>query len=128
MASVAGWRAVFWLSALLMLAIAAWLAKALPAARAAQGAGYGQILGSMIHILRDEPALQRRAVYQGLAFAVFNIFWTAAPLVLARTFAFDEKADRPLRPGRRGRRPGRAPGRTAGRPRACEAGHRRRPC
>jgi predicted MFS family arabinose efflux permease len=91
-ASVAGWRAVFWLSALLMLAIAAWLAKALPRRAPPKGASYGRMLGSMIHILRDEPTLQRRAVYQGLAFAVFNIFWTAAPLVLARTFAFDQKA------------------------------------
>jgi predicted MFS family arabinose efflux permease len=91
-ASVAGWRAVFWLSAVLMLAIAAWLAKALPRRAPPRGAGYGQILASMIHILREEPRLRRRAVYQGLAFAVFNIFWTAAPLVLARTFAFDQKA------------------------------------
>lgn len=43
-ASVAGWRAVFWLSALLMLAMAAWLAKALPRRAPPQGAGYGQIL------------------------------------------------------------------------------------
>ena len=91
-ADFAGWRAVFWLSALLMLGMAAWLAKALPRHEPPKGDTYGQILGSMIHILRDEPRLQRRAVYQGLAFAVFNIFWTSAPLVLIQQFSFSQKA------------------------------------
>ncbi len=91
-ADLAGWRAVFWLSALLMLGIAVWLTKALPRHAPPKGDSYGRILSSMIHILWTEPQLQRRAIYQGLALAVFNIFWTSAPLVLVQKFAFGQKA------------------------------------
>ena len=90
-ADLAGWRAVFGLSAGLMVLMAVWLAKALPEHRPTPGESYARILGSLIHILRDEPQLQRRAVYQGLAFAVFNIFWTSAPLILVQQFAFGQK-------------------------------------
>jgi len=48
-------------------------------------------LGSMWRILVTTPALQRRAVYQGIVFAIFNIFWTAAPLMLARSFGYGQK-------------------------------------
>jgi MFS family permease len=41
-------------------------------------------------ILLDNRNLQRRAIYQGLAFAIFNIFWTASPLVLAQTFGLTQ--------------------------------------
>jgi len=90
-ADIAGWRAVFGLSAGLMVLVAIWLAKALPRHQPPKGDSYGQILASLIHILKDEPQLQRRAVYQGLAFAVFNIFWTSAPLILVQKFSFGQK-------------------------------------
>ena len=45
----------------------------------------------MGHILVETPALQRRAIYQGIVFAIFNIFWTAAPLMLARGFGYGQQ-------------------------------------
>lgn len=89
-AEFAGWRAVFGLSSLLMLATALWMARALPRRMPTNGHGYGEILRSMGQMLVRERPLQRRALYQGILFMVFNIFWTAAPLVLADRFGFGQ--------------------------------------
>jgi predicted MFS family arabinose efflux permease len=93
-----GWRAVFWVSAGLMLLLSVWLARALPhshgagaSGKAATRGGYGRIFVSMWRILMTTPALQRRAAYQGIVFAIFNIFWTAAPLMLASSFGYGQK-------------------------------------
>jgi len=89
-AEVAGWRAVFGTSAVLMALLGIWLARALPERRPTSGHRYGEILRSMAHILVTERRLQRRGLYQGLVFAIFNIFWTAAPLLLADRFGFSQ--------------------------------------
>ncbi|WBO21013.1 MFS transporter [Sphingomonas abietis] len=89
-AEVAGWRAVFGVSAVLMVVLGLWLARALPERRPTSGQGYGHILRSMGHILLRERKLQRRAAYQGFVFAIFNIFWTSAPLLLADRFGFHQ--------------------------------------
>jgi predicted MFS family arabinose efflux permease len=96
LADTFGWRAVFWVSAGLMLVLTGWLAKALPESGQADKrprirAGYGRILSSMWTILVTTLALQRRAIYQGIVFAIFNIFWTAAPLMLARSFGYGQQ-------------------------------------
>jgi MFS family permease len=46
----------------------------------------------MIGILRKSPILQRRTAYQALMFAAFNMFWTAAPLMLADQFGMSQQA------------------------------------
>lgn len=81
-----GWRAVFWSSAALMVAIGLALARLMPRYQPTSGLHYGQNLASMAGLLRDLPALRWRAVYQALLFCAFNMFWTAAPLMLAERF------------------------------------------
>jgi predicted MFS family arabinose efflux permease len=95
-ADMFGWRAVFWVSAGVMVALTLWLYKALPSGSPGQGrqkraTSYLGNLLSMGRILATTPALQRRAAYQGVLFAVFNIFWTAAPVMLARDFGFSQR-------------------------------------
>lgn len=39
---------------------------------------------SLLTLLRLQPVPRRRALYQGLLFASFSLFWTASPIELAR--------------------------------------------
>jgi predicted MFS family arabinose efflux permease len=89
-AEVAGWRMVFGLAAVLMVAIGLWLARVLPQRRPASGNSYAQILASMARLLARERPLQRRALYHGLMFLIFTLFWTAVPLELAHRFGFTQ--------------------------------------
>jgi predicted MFS family arabinose efflux permease len=77
------WRAVFVLSTLVMLLVAAVLWRALPPRRPVSRLGYGALLRSMGTLVATTPLLRRRALYQACLFGAFSLFWTAAPLLLA---------------------------------------------
>ncbi len=87
-----GWRAVFWFSAVLMVIIGIVLWRMMPQRRPRGGMHYGQILLSMLSIFRRSSILRRRALYQALMFGAFNIFWTAAPLMLADRYGMSQSA------------------------------------
>jgi len=86
-----GWRAIFWISAALMLALAGLLWRVLPQRQPRPGLRYGGILLSTLHLLAATPVLQRRTAYQAIVFAAFNLFWTAAPLLLAERFGLTQQ-------------------------------------
>jgi predicted MFS family arabinose efflux permease len=85
-----GWRAIFWVAAVIMLAIMGLLCRFLPRRQPTPNMHYGQILASTVKLLATLRPLQRRAAYQGILFAVFNLFWTAAPLMLRDRFGFTQ--------------------------------------
>jgi predicted MFS family arabinose efflux permease len=89
-AEAAGWRAVFYGAAGVMLLIGGWLAIALHRRPVTSETRYVSTLRSLWAIFRDNPLLQRRAMYQGMAFAAFNVFWTTVPLTLGRTFGYTQ--------------------------------------
>ena len=81
-ADLAGWRAVYCVSAGLALLMLAVLWRVLPAPAPASTAAtarlsYLELLGSMFGLLARERALQIRGVLALLLFAAFSIFWTA---------------------------------------------------
>jgi predicted MFS family arabinose efflux permease len=78
-----GWRAVFWSSAVLMVMIGLALTHMMPRHAPRAGMHYGRILLSMAGLFRGMPVLRWQATTQALAFGAFNMFWTAAPLMLA---------------------------------------------
>lgn len=84
-----GWRAVFLASAALMVAIGMALRRVMPPRQPAPGTRYGAALASMGRMARDMPALRWRCLYQTLMFGAFNLYWTAAPLMLATKFGLD---------------------------------------
>jgi len=81
-----GWRAVFFISAVAMVAIGIALYRMLPQHRPKGDMHYGQILWSMAGLFRNTPGLRWRATYQFMLFAAFNLFWTVAPVMLADRF------------------------------------------
>jgi predicted MFS family arabinose efflux permease len=85
-----GWRAVFLFSAVLMVGIGFALLRLMPMRRPPGGKHYLQILFSMAELLREMPSLRRRALYQSVMFCVFNMFWTAAPIMLSARFGLSE--------------------------------------
>lgn len=90
LAAALGWRSVFALSSLAMVALLAVLARALPRRRPGGTASYRGTLASLPGIVRRTPLLRRRAAYQGLMFAAFQAFWTTVPLALAQRFGFGQ--------------------------------------
>ncbi|AZF31214.1 putative MFS-type transporter [Pseudomonas sp. R4-35-07] len=79
-----GWRAMFMAAAALMVFISVVLMLTIPKRQPDHSASYGQLLGSLGSLLRHQSVLRQRAFYQGCMFATFSLFWTAAPLELAR--------------------------------------------
>jgi len=81
---------VFWLSAVAVLVIGAVLMRIMPKYVPHGRLSYARVLLSTVGLLRREPVLRRRAIYQALLFGAFNLFWTAAPLMLADRFGLSE--------------------------------------
>lgn len=69
-----GWRAMFVIAAVLMAAISIVLAVTIPKRQPDHSASYGQLLGSLWTLLRQQPVLRQRAFYQGCMFATFSLF------------------------------------------------------
>lgn len=86
-----GWRSIFLISAVAMAALLVLLSIRLPKRQPKAGTHYGVILFTTLKLLATVPALQRRALYQGCIGLVFNLFWTAAPLMLAGHFGLDQR-------------------------------------
>ncbi|MCJ2183943.1 MFS transporter [Novosphingobium sp. 1949] len=90
LADLAGWRTIFALSAVLMLTLAGLAWRMLPARSPHEPRAYAALIGSTAKLLVTRPMLRRRAIYQGLMFASFNILWTATPLMLASAMGLSQ--------------------------------------
>jgi predicted MFS family arabinose efflux permease len=85
-----GWRAVFMYAALVMLSIITVLALTIPRRVPETRASYGQLLTSLATLMARHAVLRQRALYQGLLFAAFSLFWTAVPVELARHYGLSQ--------------------------------------
>ncbi len=82
-AQAAGWRAIYWLSAAVMVFFAIVLWRTLPAERARPHRSYAELVGSTLRLLGSEPALRRRAWHGACAFAAFSVLWTTIAFLLS---------------------------------------------
>lgn len=89
--AASSWRAVFFCSAALMIALTIVLRVTLPTRKPAARMHYGALLLSMPHLVRTTPLLRRRALYQAGLFGAFTLFWTVVPLQLASQFDFTQR-------------------------------------
>ena len=79
----AGWRAIYWLSAALMVCFAFVLWRSLPAEGPRPHRSYRNLVGSSLRLLATEPVLRRRAWHGACAFAGFSVLWTTLAFLLS---------------------------------------------
>ena len=72
-----GWRSIYLISAVAMIALSAVLWRLLPQHAPVAKARYGRLLRSTLRLVREEPVLRRRAMAQALMFGAFSAFWTS---------------------------------------------------
>ena len=82
-AQAAGWRAIYWLSAAVMVVFAAVLWRLLPAEGPRPHRSYVELVGSSLRLLAEEPVLRRRAWHGACAFAAFSVLWTTIAFLLS---------------------------------------------
>lgn len=89
--SLWGWHAVFVLSAIIITLLTLLLSRALPKRKPVASASYGKLILSLGTLLKNTPALRRRALYQACLFGAFSMFWTIVPLRLADDFGMSQQ-------------------------------------
>jgi len=82
-AQVAGWRAIYWISAGAMVAFAVILRRVLPGEPDRPKVAYSSLVRSSLRLLLDEPVLRRRAWHGACAFAAFSVLWTSMAFLLS---------------------------------------------
>jgi predicted MFS family arabinose efflux permease len=85
-----GWRAIYFISAALMVVLALVLRRMLPERAPDHTAGYGALLRSVLVLVREEPVLRRRALCQATIFAAFSAFWTGIAYELIGEHGFGQ--------------------------------------
>ena len=89
-ADVLGWRAIYVVSAVLMVALSLVLRRLLPAWRPAHDATYAGTLASVWRLVRTEPVLRRKAFAQAMMFGAFTAYWTAITYELIDDHGFSQ--------------------------------------
>jgi predicted MFS family arabinose efflux permease len=82
-AAAFGWRVVFAVAAVLMVAMAVTLWRALPDVEPTSDIRYGAALRSVLRLVKEEPILRQRMALGGLGFGCFSILWTALAFLLS---------------------------------------------
>ncbi|HEY1639611.1 MAG TPA: MFS transporter [Streptosporangiaceae bacterium] len=72
-----GWRSIYLISAVAMVAMSLVLRRILPERRPGASVRYASLLGSALRLVREEPVLRRRAASQAMMFGAFSCFWTS---------------------------------------------------
>ncbi|WP_327392015.1 MULTISPECIES: MFS transporter [unclassified Streptomyces] len=84
LATLGGWRTVYWVSAIPVAVMALLLHRFLPRVRPTARLSYPALLRSSFSLLREVPLLRRRSALSALAFASYSGQITAVTFLLAR--------------------------------------------
>ncbi len=82
-AELFGWRIVFATAAVVMVALALLLHRALPRVAPTSDLPYGTALRSVLKLVSDEPLLRQRMLLGACAFGAFSILWTSLAFLLS---------------------------------------------
>ncbi|HAS0838594.1 MFS transporter [Enterobacter hormaechei] len=83
LASLGGWRTVYWAASVLMLIMALALWRGLPKVKQENHLNYPQLLASVFSLFTRDKLLRTRAILGCLTFANFSILWTSMAFLLA---------------------------------------------
>lgn len=83
LATLGGWRTIYWVASALMFIMALVLWRCLPRYKQHTGLNYGQLLGSIFALFIHTPVLRTRALLGALSFANFSVLWTSMAFLLA---------------------------------------------
>ncbi|MCS2155736.1 MFS transporter [Scandinavium sp. H11S7] len=91
LASLGGWRTVYWVASVLMVLMAFALWRGLPKVKTETHLNYPQLLRSVFSLFKHDKLLRTRALLGCLTFANFSILWTSMAFLLAGApFHFSE--------------------------------------
>jgi predicted MFS family arabinose efflux permease len=79
-----GWRTMYAVAAVMMVAMAAILRATLPESRPNARIRYRELLSSLIPIARKLPELRQAALMSGFAFGAFSAYWTTLVFFLEK--------------------------------------------
>ena len=83
LASLGGWRTVYWVASALMVLLAFALWRGLPKLKQETHLNYPQLLGSIFSLFASDKLLRTRALLGCLTFANFSILWTSMAFLLS---------------------------------------------
>jgi len=83
LASLGGWRTVYWVASVLMVIMALALWRGLPKVKQEDHLNYPQLLGSVFSLFTQDKLLRTRALLGCFTFANFSILWTSMAFLLA---------------------------------------------
>lgn len=83
LASLGGWRTVYWVASALMVIMALALWRGLPRVKQVTSLNYPQLLLSVLTLFAGNSLLRTRAILGCLTFANFSILWTSMAFLLA---------------------------------------------
>ncbi|QTX20188.1 MFS transporter [Comamonas aquatica] len=83
LSTLGGWSLVYQVTAVVMAVMALCMRRVLPTSRHPQPLPYAQVLASMGHLLRTQPALRQRTLASALAFAAVSVMFATMALVLS---------------------------------------------
>lgn len=83
LASLGGWRTVYWVASVLMVIMALALWRGLPKVKQENHLNYPQLLASVFSLFTQDKLLRTRALLGCLTFATFSILWTSMAFLLA---------------------------------------------
>jgi predicted MFS family arabinose efflux permease len=84
-AQLLGWRVIFVLAAVAMVALSGVLRFALPRVPSTERLRYPALLRSVLELVRGEPLLRQRMLLGATAFGCFSILWTSVAFLLSGT-------------------------------------------
>ena len=78
-----GWRAMYWIAAVMMVILIFLMRFLLPDDRAQKGTlSYPRLLKSLWDLLRNEPVLRETSIFGAMLFGAFSAFWVTLSFLL----------------------------------------------